>query len=218
MPHFAGQGLLVGLVIDLNDPEHLGRVKVSYPELGDARSDWARLVTPMAGKRRGMVFRPETGDEVLVGFLQGDSRAPYVLGSVWNAADPPPADDGKATENNWRFITSRCGHVIRFDDTPGKEKVEVIDKDKRCSVTIDSTRKQITIKAGSGGITLSAPEGTITLSGKTIELDATTTLKAKAGQSLGLTAGTSLEAEANTTLSATAVREVTIRGRTVDIN
>jgi uncharacterized protein involved in type VI secretion and phage assembly len=218
MPPPTGRGLLVGLVIDLNDPEHLGRVKVSYPELGDARSDWARLVTPMAGKHRGMVFRPEKGDEVLVGFLQGDSRAPYVLGGVWNAPDPPPPDDGKPAENNWRFITSRSGHVIRFDDTPGKEKIEVIDKGKKCSVTIDSTSDQITIKAGSGGIKLSAPDGAITLSGKTVELDASTSLKAEAGQGVDLTAGTSLKAEAGTTLSTTAGQKVTIRGLTVDIN
>ena len=187
-------GLLVGVVIDLDDPDRLGRVKVSYPELGEAHSDWASLVTLMAGKQRGSVFRPEKGDEVIVGFLQGDMRAPYVLGGVWSTPDPPPADDGHPTDNNWRFITSRSGHVIRFDDTKGAERIEVIDKDGRRRVVLDSANKKITVAADEGDVDVSAPAGTIRLSGRSIELHATTTLSLTADQGL------------------------TIRGLTVDIN
>jgi hypothetical protein len=38
----------------------------------------------------GLRWRPETGDEVLVAFLHGDTRAPFVLGSLWNGKDKPP--------------------------------------------------------------------------------------------------------------------------------
>jgi len=38
----------------------------------------------------GAYFRPEIGDEVLVGFVRGDLRAPVVLGSLWNGSDTPP--------------------------------------------------------------------------------------------------------------------------------
>ena len=77
-------GIVIGLVTDLADPENLGRVRARYPYLGDEISDWARLVTPMAGKDRGVFFRPEVGDEVLVAFELGDVRRPYVLGSLWS--------------------------------------------------------------------------------------------------------------------------------------
>jgi uncharacterized protein involved in type VI secretion and phage assembly len=212
-----GHGLLVGIVVDLKDPERIGRVKVSYPELGDARSDWARVVTPMAGNKRGMVFRPEPGDEVLVGFLQGDTRAPYVLGGVWNAPEPPPTDDGKPDKNNWRFITSRSGNVIRFDDTAGKEKIELIDHTSGCSVIIDRAKQRITITAGTGGIELNAGQGPITLTGETIELKAKSAVTAQ-GQSVKIHATTSVKADAGTTFSLSGGQSVTIKGTTVDIN
>ncbi|QUQ65636.1 phage baseplate assembly protein V [Kutzneria sp. CA-103260] len=187
-------GLLVGVVTDLDDPDKLARVRVSFPELGGVQSDWAGLVTLMAGDKRGSLFRPEKGDEVIVGFLQGDMRAPYVLGGVWNQPEPPPPDDGKPTENNWRFFTSRSGHVLRFDDTKGAEKIEVIDKDGKRRVVLDSANSKITVSADEGDVEVDAPNGTIKLSGRSIELHATTTLSLTADQGL------------------------TISGKTVDIN
>jgi phage baseplate assembly protein V len=184
--------LLVGVVADLDDPERLARVRVKFPELGDVLSDWAPLVTLMAGDRRGTLFRPEPGDEVLVGFLQGDMRAPYVLGGIWNRPEPPPADDGKQTENNWRSITSRSGHVLRFDDTAGSERVEVIDSAGQRRVVLD--RQKITVSADSGDVEVSAPSGSITLSARDITVHAT--------GSLALTGDTG----------------VTVKGLTVDIN
>lgn len=188
------KGLLVGVVSDLDDPERLGRVKVTFPELGNVASDWAGLATLMAGQKRGSLFRPEKGDEVIVGFLQGDMRAPYVLGGVWNKPDPPPADDGKPADNNWRFIKSRSGHVIRFDDTPGKEKLELIDKNGKLTVVLDSANKRVEVRADEGDVEVHAPNGAVRLSGKDIEVHATNTL--------------SLKADGATTIS----------GQTVDIN
>jgi len=186
--------LLVGVVVDLDDPDRLGRVKVSYPELDNKHSDWAPMATLMAGKNRGSLFRPEKGDEVLVGFLQGDMRAPYVLGGVWSKPDPPPPDDGKQAENNWRLITSRSGHVLRFDDTKGTERIEIIDSGGKRRVVLDTAGRKVTVTAEEGDVDVSAPNGSITLSGNSISLHATSTLSITADQAL------------------------TIRGATVDIN
>src|SRR5581483_3964040 len=121
-------GIMIGVVADLADPDRLGRVRVRFPCLADQLSDWARLATPMAGAGRGFFMRPEVGDEVLVGFELGEPRRPYVLGALWSKKDQPPPDDGNASKNNWRFIQSRSGHIVKLDDTQGKEKIEVIDK------------------------------------------------------------------------------------------
>ncbi|GAA4547908.1 phage baseplate assembly protein V [Amycolatopsis samaneae] len=166
--------LLVGEVADLADPDHLGRVRVKFPELGGVLSDWAPLVTLMAGPKRGTLFRPEPGDEVLVGFLQGDMRAPYVLGGVWNKPEPPPPDDGDQAKNNWRSITSRSGHVLRFDDTGGAEKIEIIDSAGQRRVVLD--KRKITVSADTGDVEVSAPSGSITLSAKDITVHATGSL------------------------------------------
>ncbi|TQF06856.1 phage tail protein [Kitasatospora acidiphila] len=186
-------GLLVGVVHSLDDPDRLGRVQVAFPELGGVVSDWAGQATLMAGSNRGSMFRPEVGDEVVVGFLQGDMRAPYVLGGSWSKQSPPPPDDGNPTQNNWRSLTSRSGHVIRFDDTPGAEKVEVIDKDGQRSVVLDSAGKKVTVTAAQGDVEVHAPTGNIQLTGQTVEVRATGALTLAGAQ-------------------------VTITGDTVDIN
>jgi len=171
-------GIVIGVVTTLEDDKSLGRIKVSYPHLGHVESDWARLSSPMAGPQRGTFFRPEVGDEVLVAFEHGDPRRPYILGSLWSQADQPPPDDGDTKANNWRFIRSRSGHIILLDDTPGKEKIELIDKDGKRRVTIDSgsSPPKITVISEIGNVEVKAPTGKITIEAKEISVKATTTL------------------------------------------
>jgi uncharacterized protein involved in type VI secretion and phage assembly len=163
-------GILIGTVIDLDDPEKLGRVRARLPQYGDELTYWARLVTPMAGKGRGLFLRPEVGDEVLIAFENGDPRRAYVLGALWSKVDTPPPDDGNQTQNNWRFVVSRSGHVLRFDDTQGAGKIEVIDKSGKLKLTVDASGKKIQITCDTGDIELSAPAGTIKLDAKTVQI------------------------------------------------
>ena len=51
---------------------------------------WARLASPDAGKERGFFFRPEPGDEVVVGFLNDDPRQPVILGALYSSKNAPP--------------------------------------------------------------------------------------------------------------------------------
>ena len=68
------------------------RVQLALPWL-PGYQPWARLANQSAGTDRGSYFVPQAGDEVLVAFNHGDVREPYVLGSLWNTIDKPPADD-----------------------------------------------------------------------------------------------------------------------------
>lgn len=174
----AENGIVVGVVCDLNDTDNLGRVRVKYPHLGGQVSDWARLATPMAGAGRGVFFRPEKDDEVLVGFEHGDPRRPYILGSLWSQVDKPPKDDGQKTQNNWRFIQSRSGHIVKLDDTSGKEKIEIIDKDSKRRIVIDSANRRIQILCDSaaGDIEIKAPLSDVKIEAATITVKATTSL------------------------------------------
>ncbi len=173
--------MVIGIVTNLEDPDKLGRIKVKYPHLGDEQSNWARLVSPMGGSERGVFFRPEVNDEVLVTFLQGDMRFPMILGGLWNGKDKPPKDDGKAKENNWRFIKSRSGHLLKLDDTKGKEKIEIIDKGQKHKIVIDCSGKKIQITCDAGDIELSAKAGAIKMEAKTITLKATAAMTLEAG-------------------------------------
>lgn len=173
-------GVVAGLVTDNHDPEGRARVKVKFPSMADhAESDWAKVVSLMAGKDRGAVFLPEPGDEVLVAFEHGDIQHPYILGGLWNAEDPPPEtnSDGK---NNIRKIKSRSGHEITLDDTQGAEKIEIRDKSGSNVVTIDSAKGEISLVS----------QTKLILKSQQIEIEAGATLKLSASGQLAIKGAT----------------------------
>ena len=193
--------VVVGLVLDNQDPDGLGRVKINLPGLSDDQSGhWARVAAPMAGGGRGMFFLPEKDDEVLVAFEQGDITRPYVLGGMWNGEDKPPETNTDG-QNNVRMIKSRSGHSIRFDDTAGAEKIEIIDKSGENSVTIDTQRNSISIKSAQD-VVIEAPQGKISLRAKKVEVKSTAATHVEAQTSMDLKAGATM----------------TIKGKRVNIN
>ena len=183
-------GILIGEVIDLNDTEGLGRVRVRYPTLENQESDWVPLVTLMAGADRGTFFRPEIGDKVLVAFEHGDPRRPYILGGLWSQSDRPPNDDGQPDRNNWRFIQSRSGHKILLDDTQGQEKIEIIDKDNARKVVIDSANQKILVICDSGDVEVTASAGSVKVEAMTVELKATGNMTLEATGTMTITGAT----------------------------
>jgi phage baseplate assembly protein V len=108
-------GVLVGVVIDRDDPDGQGRIRVRYPDFpGLLESDWIPISSPMAGKGRGFRFCPELEDECLISFRRGDADHPFVVGFLHNGVDTPPSDDVHR-----RVIASVNGHSITFyDPTP----------------------------------------------------------------------------------------------------
>ena len=201
----APTGVVIGQVSDNNDPEKLGRVKVTLPWLSDDYvSAWARTVHAGAGKDRGTLIIPEVGDEVLVVFEQGDLRRPYVLGGLYNGVDQPdakgidPIDSGSGAVNR-RSIVSRKGHRIDLLDQDGqKEGVTLATGDGKLSVTMDSTSTTITVHAdgtvkieGSKGIVIDAAAAKLELKGGEVSVTATGNLQLKG-------ANTTVEGSANT--------------------
>lgn len=177
-------GLVVGIVQSLDDRKGLGRVRVTFPHLDDEQSEWAPIASPMAGDGRGMVFRPEKGEAVLVGFAHGDPRNPFVLGGFWSTEDPPPQGTDKDSDNDVRQIRSRSGHRIVLDDRKGAERIEITDKDDKRKVVIDSAKGTMEITCDGGDLTVSA--STVTVKADTIELSATGNATLKAGGTLTL--------------------------------
>ena len=80
---------MVGVVTNNNDPEQLGRVKVTFPSLSDVESFWAPVGVPSAGKERGISMLPQPDEQVIVAFENGDPSYPYVIGSLFNGKDTP---------------------------------------------------------------------------------------------------------------------------------
>jgi len=160
-------GVYSALVSDIKDPDGQGRVKVTLPwspDAGGARYEaWARLATFMAGNNRGSWFVPDVNDEVLVAFEGGDTRRPYVIGSLWNGSDAPPQSMDGAGNNDLKVLCSRNGVKVTLDDksgqeqlileTPGGQKVTL--KDGPGSIVIEDSNGN-SVKLESAGITITA--------------------------------------------------------------
>ena len=198
-------GAVVGIVTNNNDPEGLTRVKVRFPWLTDEEeSHWARVASFAAGAGRGVYFLPEVDDEVLVLFDHGDVRFPYVVGTLWNGADPAPRDNADGA-NNQRVVTSRSGHEIVLDDTAGAEQVEVHTAGGQ-RVLLDDT-------PGSAGITIEDSSGS-----NRVQIDAVTgAVNVEAQTQLSLKAPI-VEIEAGTALKLSAGATLEIQGALVKIN
>ncbi len=200
-------GVTIGLVTNNKDPDGLGRVKVKFPWLSqDDESYWARVLTPMAGNDRGIYFLPEVDDEVLVAFEQGDMNSPYILGSLWNGEDKPPAknDDGK---NNQRLIKSRSGHQIILDDTEGKEQIIIQDKTGKNQILINSKENKMNIKVEKdltietkGKIILKSSDDDMSIECKNLSIKTQQNYQLEAGANCTIKAKSKYELEAKSGL------------------
>ncbi len=166
-------GLVAARVVEHNDPKKMGRVRVQYIWQEDGPAYWARMMTPHAGADRGFMFMPEIGDEVVVGFEDGDPERPIVLGCVWNGVDQAPRQEfwgGDIESNDVKRIVTKSGHRVQFVDKPGKESI-VVATPKHLKVSLIETtdetgRSMLTLHSENGDIFLSAPNGRIHLMSK----------------------------------------------------
>ena len=198
-------GVAVGIVTDNEDPEGMGRVKLSFPwRSADDESYWARMAVPMAGPDRGTYFLPEVDDEVLVGFAGGDIRHPYVLGALWNGQDSPPETNSDGN-NDVRQVRSRSGHELVFDDADQSGKLELTSSSGH-TVTLDDS-------SGSETITIEDKTGQ-----NRIEFDTTAnSLSIEAGAKLSIEAPT-VEIAGDGSLKLESNGILTIKGSLVKIN
>jgi Rhs element Vgr protein len=111
-------GLQIGIV-DKFEKDDLARnrVRVKIPAVNEKDVVWARIASIDSGKERGFFFRPEKGDEVVLGFFAGDPRQPVILGGMHNDINKPPvvADDIKE-ENFKKGIFTKEKLKIAFNE------------------------------------------------------------------------------------------------------
>jgi uncharacterized protein involved in type VI secretion and phage assembly len=181
--------LVVGVVTNNNDPEQMGRVRVKYPSLSDRdESAWARVATPSSGNGRGMLMLPQVDEEVVVGFEHGDTRRPFVLGSVFNGRDKPGDDLYQTRDGSFALASDKKIWAKAKDDVQ-------ITSEKNMTLEIKENRTEKV-----GGNATSEATGNGTLKGQTYTIEAGSSLTLK---------GVSITVEASASLK--------LKGATVDI-
>lgn len=189
-----------------------GRVQVAFNwSDGDKelnKSFFMPCVSPYSGGKepsnRGVLFIPEKGDIVMVGYYQGDPNHPFVMGGVHNSKTATLKEENK--DNDLKTITTRSGNVIEFNDKNGAESITVTDKNKNTilmnkdgiKVTANESKNTIlmtkdgikitddtnknSVELSSSGIVLKA-EKDIKITGKSVTIEAQTAIEQKVSSS-----------------------------------
>ncbi len=225
----AVQGLQIGVVTDLeNDPDSQDRIRVRLPII-DPNEDgvWSRVACLDAGDTRGTFFRPEIGDEVVVGFLNNDPRNPLVLGMLNSSAKPAPLT--ASNQNDEKGYVSRSGMKMIFNDsensikinTPAGKKVTISENDGIISIEDENNNKismddsSITVESGND-INLTA-NGDLNIQAVNIKLTASSSFSLSAGGST-LDAGSGSAKLSSPSVSIEGSGTTTIKGGVVMIN
>lgn len=217
----AVSGLQAGIVTALeNDPEGEERIKVRIPMISTSDDGiWARISTLDAGKGRGTFFRPEIGDEVIIGFLNEDPRQPVVLGMCHSSAKPSP--EPARDDNHRKGYVSREMMKLNFDD---EKKIITIETPAGNKMTLSEDGKGIFLQDQNGN-KISMDDNGITLeSTKDIKLKASGDVKTE-GLNLTMKGQTSFKAESSATVEVSGAMttikgsaSTTIQGGIVKIN
>ncbi|EYF01416.1 type VI secretion system Vgr family protein [Chondromyces apiculatus] len=129
--------------------DEFGRVRVQFPwdregQNDDNSSCWIRVSQGWAGTGYGMIVLPRIGQEVLVGFLDGNPDQPIIVGRVYNAKQVVPYSlPENKTRSSWKSDSSPGSNgfnEIMFEDKQGEELVwEQAEKNRRRLVKNDET-------------------------------------------------------------------------------
>ena len=222
-------GLQIGVVVKIGpDPEGEDRIQVKMPMIDNtANGIWARVACLDAGNKRGSFFRPEIGDEVVVGFLNDDPRHAIVLGQLHssNKAAPLKGND----QNHEKGFYTRSDMRIHFDDekkimtlqTPAGNKMIISEQDKSITIQDQNGNKMVMEPSGikmesPGEITIKASKD-VKIEGLNVNIKAMTGGKFE-GINLDIKASAQLNAEGSAMATLKSSGILTVQGSLVKIN
>lgn len=190
------QGLQIGIVTAIHeDPDGEDRIQVNLPIINaESQGIWARVTSLDAGESRGLFFRPEVGDEVVIGFLNDDPRDPIVLGSLHSSAKPAPEVAAEENEIKGLFTKSEMKLLINDGEksisveTPNGNKLLISEEEGGITFEDENSNKII---MNSDGITIESAKdlmlkaaGDVKIEGTNIENKAQSGFKAEGQGSL----------------------------------
>ncbi len=212
--HPAIGGLQIGIVSKLEeDPDGEDRIQLRLPIIDpEEEGVWARLATLDAGENRGSVFRPEIGDEVVVGFLNDDPREAIVLGMLHSSAKPAPV--AASDDNHEKGFVTRSEMKLLFNDD---EKSITIETPNGNSILLSDQDGTIKLEDENGNKIVMDSEGITIESAQKIILKATADLEAE-GVNINVKANAQLKAEGSAGAEVSSGGITTVKGSMVQIN
>jgi uncharacterized protein involved in type VI secretion and phage assembly len=136
------------------------------------------LASPDAGKERGYFFRPDPGDEVVVGFFNNDPRQAVILGSMYSSSNAPHMLVSQLTESNInKAIVTKKGATIRFVDD--EESQVVIETPNQNIILLDDDAQIIQLADQHGNTITMSKSGIEIKSAKDLIIDSSGNVEIK---------------------------------------
>jgi Rhs element Vgr protein len=207
-------GLQVAIVTKLEgDPQGEDRIQVKMPLLDNAaEGTWVRVATLDAGDKRGSFFRPELGDEVILGFINDDPRNPVMLGMMNSKKKAAPLTAADA--NDAKGFITRSNIKLLFDD---KKKSFTVETPAGKTMIIDDDADEITVKDQNNNKLVMSADGIVIESGKDIKMKASGDITME-GTNITTKASANLKAEGSAGAEIKAGGNTVIKGAMVQIN
>jgi len=152
----------LGAVSRIDDPDGLGRVRVSLPTYEDVETDWMCVLLPAAGKGKGFVSLPDVGDQVLVLFAHEDPSQGVVLGGLYGVQKPPDTGIENGAVARYTLLTPG-GQQAQLDDT--RKAVHLANSD---GSFVDISPEKIVVHAKTD-LFLEAPGRLVVIQGDKID-------------------------------------------------
>ena len=142
------QELHLGVVLDNDDPDDRGRVKLRLAATG--LETWAAVMVPGAGGGYGVSLLPRVGEQVVVAFVGPD--LPIVLGAVWSGgASQLPTRARSTNATSCRACrpegSARRPAAERDDRDPAGNRLVITDQGGG-KVTIEQGGERVDIAPG----------------------------------------------------------------------
>ncbi|TCP24036.1 Rhs element Vgr protein [Tenacibaculum skagerrakense] len=208
------QGLQVGIVSQLEeDPDGEDRILVQIPIINNEEEGiWCRVASPDAGENRGIYFRPEIGDEVIVGFINQDPNDAIVLGMLHSSAKPSPIT--AADDNHEKGIITRSEMKVLFDD---EKKIITIETPAGKIISLDEDEGAITIEDDNSNVIVINSDGISMESAGDISIKASGDVNIE-GTNVSIAANAEFKAEGSAGAEVSTSAIAVLKGSLVQIN
>ncbi|MBQ6155818.1 MAG: hypothetical protein IJK22_04370 [Bacteroidales bacterium] len=161
------------IVKDNKDPEALGRIRVQFTwqELTDENmwTPWLRIAQAHGGDDKGSYVIPEIGEEVMVGFENGNAEKPYVIGTLYHGKQRP-GDGWYSDSNDIKAFRTRNGHTVEVHDVDQGGFIRIYDNGKENYILTYSTDEKLIKLESKGNIELYADNDIIMEAGNDMKI------------------------------------------------
>lgn len=155
-----------GSVSGLDDPEGMGRVRVTLPSYENVETEWMQVMSAGAGLGKGLIALPDIDDTVLVLFPRGELTQGVVLGGLYGSIQREDWDWGIDDNATKRFrLQTAGGQKIEFNDVTEALRMENSD-----GSYVEMSPHKVTLHARRD-LEIAAPGRAIVIKGKTIDFE-----------------------------------------------